>query len=491
MLVRKLKLRGQSGLRTSHIPAAAALHLTTYAPTVAGLVAQVATPTTRALVLTPRIPTVTPTSPVTVTPTTRALIITERVPTVGTVNDVVVTPRRGRCSSPSACPPSPGRAHQTLVPDQEDAHHHAQCAGHHHGFDGRGDLLHQSQPATTRTPGTIGSPWRTIAKFVAQASAGETLHCRGGTYTGQPEFTTAGHSGTAGNPITVRNHPGETPNFVSMATYLEGGTSYWVLDGLTISGIIQGSSSHVWVGNGRSVPGATDTHHMTIRNCNISKGAGSVETRHAIYLSHRCSNITVEYNTITGLGPAFNPGANATAGVHCHHDPMPTSLLIQRNIIRSWPKGIIFYSESAAPVVTGSILHNTFQNNDFHIDARHHSTLLVRDNVGDNSVSRSTCTTRRIRGARRRTTTTGPRRSPRRASSPPDRPPSTARSMVPTRGRSTTRRYYLTWRVRAAMFFPCTRSPKQPPSSASSLPPSAPRYGSASSPPSRLAASTW
>ena len=134
------------------------------------------------------------------------------------------------------------------------------------------------------------------------------------------------------------------------------------------------------------MPGATDTHHMTIRNCNISKGAGSVETRHAIYLSHRCSNITVEYNTITGLGPAFNPGANATAGVHCHHDPMPTSLLIQRNIIRSWPKGIIFYSESAAPVVTGSILHNTFQNNDFHIDARHHSTLLVRDNVGDNSV---------------------------------------------------------------------------------------------------------
>ena len=386
MLVRKLKLRGQSGLRTSHIPAAAALHLTTYAPTVAGLVAQVATPTTRALVLTPRIPTVTPTSPVTVTPTTRALVITERVPTVGTINDLVVTPTTRALLITERVPTVTRTGHQTLVPTKKTltvTRHAPVITTASTG----GAIFYISPTGNDSNLGTIGSPWRTIAKFVSQASAGETLHCRGGTYTGQPEFSTAGHSGTAGNPITVRNHPGEVPNFVSLATYIEGGTSYWVLDGLTISGIIAGSSSHVWVGNGRSTPGATDTHHMTIRNCNISKGAGSVETRHAIYLSHRCSNITVEYNTITGLGPAFNPGANATAGVHCHHDPMPTSLLIQRNIIRSWPKGIIFYSESAAPVVTGSILHNTFQNNDFHIDARHHSTLLVRDNVGDNSVS--------------------------------------------------------------------------------------------------------
>ena len=369
MLVRKLKIRGQAALRTRHVPAAAALVLTTFAPAVnaTGATPQFVTPTARALVITERVPTVSTTGfgPVLVVPTTRALIITERVPTVTaslTVNPQLVTPTK-RTLTITRYPP--------VVTAST----------------GAGDSFYIAPNGNDSNAGTIGSPWRTIAKFAAQSSAGDTLYCRGGTYSSQPEFSTAGHSGTSGSPITVRNYPGEVPNFVSMATYLEGGTSYWVLDGLTISGIIQGSSSHVWVGNGRSVPGTTNTHHMTIRNCNISKGAGSVETRHAIYLSHRCSNITVEYNTITGLGPAFNPGANATAGVHCHHDPMPTNLLIQRNIIRSWPKGIIFYSESAAPVVTGSILHNTFQNNDFHIDARHHSTLLVRDNVGDNSVS--------------------------------------------------------------------------------------------------------
>ena len=57
MLVRKLKInRGQSGFRTVPHPAGyGAVILTTYAPTVAGLVAQVVTPPTRGLVLIGRV----------------------------------------------------------------------------------------------------------------------------------------------------------------------------------------------------------------------------------------------------------------------------------------------------------------------------------------------------------------------------------------------------------------------------------------------------
>ncbi|MDR4498090.1 MAG: hypothetical protein MRK02_09260 [Candidatus Scalindua sp.] len=60
--------------------------------------------------------------------------------------------------------------------------------------------------------GTKASPWVTLAKANTVMKAGDTVYCRGGTYSGQNVIWTA--QGTAGNPITIAAYPGETPEFV-------------------------------------------------------------------------------------------------------------------------------------------------------------------------------------------------------------------------------------------------------------------------------------
>jgi Right handed beta helix region len=55
--------------------------------------------------------------------------------------------------------------------------------------------------------GTIGSPYQTIQKAFNVAAAGDIIHVRGGTY--RETVTLIGKSGSAGNPITLRNYAGE------------------------------------------------------------------------------------------------------------------------------------------------------------------------------------------------------------------------------------------------------------------------------------------
>jgi parallel beta-helix repeat protein len=56
-------------------------------------------------------------------------------------------------------------------------------------------------------PGSVGSPWCTIAKATATAVAGDIVYLRSGTYR---ETITANNSGSAGSPITFRNFSSET-----------------------------------------------------------------------------------------------------------------------------------------------------------------------------------------------------------------------------------------------------------------------------------------
>ena len=68
--------------------------------------------------------------------------------------------------------------------------------------------------------GTLSAPWLTVRKGLATVGAGDALYIRGGTY----QAITAGwyfaHSGTASQPITVMNYPGEQVilNVPGMAT---------------------------------------------------------------------------------------------------------------------------------------------------------------------------------------------------------------------------------------------------------------------------------
>jgi len=87
-------------------------------------------------------------------------------------------------------------------------------------------------------PGTLTSPKRTLYAGASLLSGGDTLYCRGGTYTDSPATTFySSRSGTASSPICIKNYPGETPVFDMIGSdqyiiYIRSGYRYWVIDGL-------------------------------------------------------------------------------------------------------------------------------------------------------------------------------------------------------------------------------------------------------------------
>ena len=56
-------------------------------------------------------------------------------------------------------------------------------------------------------PGAFAEPWKTVAYGISQLQAGDTLYLRGGVYY---ETVDVEAQGTASQPITVKNYPGET-----------------------------------------------------------------------------------------------------------------------------------------------------------------------------------------------------------------------------------------------------------------------------------------
>lgn len=72
----------------------------------------------------------------------------------------------------------------------------------------RGADRYVTTTGTASNAGTLASPW-SLAKAFSSASAGDTVHVRGGTYTSGPYSISV--SGTATQPIVFRNYAGETP----------------------------------------------------------------------------------------------------------------------------------------------------------------------------------------------------------------------------------------------------------------------------------------
>jgi hypothetical protein len=234
----------------------------------------------------------------------------------------------------------------------------------------------------TTGAGTLASPWRTVARFVSGAAAGDTLWCRGGTYADTSLATVNSSSGTASQPITVRAYPGETPVFHGSGTgfsafmHFNTGVSYWVIDGLTLELFTPGSSGVIWIGDA-----SLSTHHMTVRNCHMTGGVGQGLYSQQVYLSYNANDCTVEDNVFIGASQLGSGGTGVNIG---DHEPGPQRFLVQRNIFSQFgDAGCIWI---ASPIATGSILHNTFVKAYANIRAADHSTLLVRDNAGETAL---------------------------------------------------------------------------------------------------------
>lgn len=131
--------------------------------------------------------------------------------------------------------------------------------------------------------GTEAAPFKTIQKAANTANAGDTVYIRGGTYSG---VVLVSKSGTAGNPITFTNYPGETP--VLDAT---GKTSadYW--NGIfTIRGTATNKTRYVRV-SGLKVQNNTSSNGFGI-SC---YDCADVEIRNNKTYNTRLSGIVVGY----------------------------------------------------------------------------------------------------------------------------------------------------------------------------------------------------
>ena len=223
--------------------------------------------------------------------------------------------------------------------------------------------------------GTIGAPWQTVAMALATMVAGDTTYVRGGTYT---EYNlNFARSGTAGNVITLKNYPSETPIIDSGVRVTNGrnpiflldGVHYITLDGLTLQ---YGMNANIYL----SHFGAST--NITIQNCELTTFIQQDNAAH-IYLDPGSHNILIQNNRlhdyITGgySGNAangvivFQPGGgrmdvtirnneiygNLIAGIHYKHgeDSETNSVvLIQNNLIRTTGSRSMILNRNGAQV---------------------------------------------------------------------------------------------------------------------------------------------
>ncbi|MBI5043492.1 MAG: right-handed parallel beta-helix repeat-containing protein [Nitrospirae bacterium] len=203
--------------------------------------------------------------------------------------------------------------------------------------------------------GTITQPWLTLRKAVQTLVAGDIAYLRGGTYTGANNRNLynrfEGNSGTAGNPITIKNYSGETPIIDGGFTSASGrvpifdidGHHYITLDGLTIR---RGSTAGIFL--------AYDSYatNIVIKNSVFEDFVSSDNSGH-IYIDDG-ADITIENNIFRRyLGTSGN-----AAGIIIFR---AGNLIIRNNEISSTRSGI-YYKHSldngAITIIENNLIYN-------------------------------------------------------------------------------------------------------------------------------------
>ena len=175
--------------------------------------------------------------------------------------------------------------------------------------------------------GTLTSPWKTIKHGSSKLTPGQTLCARGGTYYGQAGLIWKS-SGTASQPVTFRNYPGERATFDGQ--WGDTGTagdflvfsnnSHIVVDGITIQRYADK------YGNG-----AIDLHHgqgpvdnITIQQTTFADNGSHGNQDHHIYMAAGATNITIRNNLfLRGAGSA----------IQAYHSPASSGIKIYNNVM--------------------------------------------------------------------------------------------------------------------------------------------------------------
>lgn len=203
--------------------------------------------------------------------------------------------------------------------------------------------------------GSEANPWADVGKFTSVAQPGDTLLCRGGTYSASVNVSPTGN---ANNWIAIKNYPDELPEwtFNSAATTdsifrLGGGAEYVILDGL----VVRDNN----LGRGISV---ADAAFITIRNCVVHDvnqrgigGSGDDITIEDNTL-YNCAEVNLNYG-LSDLGGGW-PGIIATTtgsgGAICNR------WLVRRNYVyNSWGEGLLIQVGDGCSVLDNRV-RNTF-----------------------------------------------------------------------------------------------------------------------------------
>jgi hypothetical protein len=246
-------------------------------------------------------------------------------------------------------------------------------------------------------PGTLGEPWRTIAKANRELLPGETVCIRAGIYN---EIIEPLRSGTADNQIRYIGYPGETVRVqgesgTAKVVYLEN-RSHVVLDRLTIS--YEGpppSQDARWP----LVLISGDSQHNVIRGCTIKLEGDPLERYRA---GHREIGVlirggkhnTVEYSHIAGVWQGIKLQNIAQYNVLQGNTIGQTS---GESIVVDSSKGVIQGSLIQGNFLEGSITSDGIQTHaDYDLSQEAQKTdtsnrgIVIRDNIiryhGENAI---------------------------------------------------------------------------------------------------------
>ncbi|MFA6474048.1 MAG: Ig-like domain-containing protein [Patescibacteria group bacterium] len=270
-----------------------------------------------------------------------------------------------------------------------------------------GNSFYVAPSGSNSNNGSINAPFKTFEPALRAATPGDIIYARGGTYNydnsmsagqGVQNFISIQNvtgeytdidNGTVGNPIVIRNYPGETPilnmndsrfNLTTMnhPAVIFREKSFWTLDGFEI---INGNVSLNAYSDGNASPNGSLTHDITIQNSNIHHLTLESSENHGLILINRgdnggAYNISILNNELHDFYEASHPGQWENTGLGGIHLGALTTLSCQSyvgfdcghtgsitfsgNTVYHVPQAFFFKNPTEGPVmISDNIIHDT------------------------------------------------------------------------------------------------------------------------------------
>jgi hypothetical protein len=224
---------------------------------------------------------------------------------------------------------------------------------------------------------SIDTPCSLSTAFT-NASAGDTVYLRGGSYTGVSSYGTnnAGTGGAENQRIIFKAYQDETPSISGLEARacISVDHAYWTFDGLTISGYQN------YPGGTGGVISTYDTGNvdgLEVKNCHIIlNNAVSVDNVVAIYIEGMDGGV-IENNEIEGFRTDGNGGIilNMSTGIRILNNEIHTFAV---GIHQKWPNCDSSYDSNAE--WAGNYIYNVGTGLEFRI-----SYVNVHDNIINSS----------------------------------------------------------------------------------------------------------